>query len=164
MPTAHLICGSVGSGKTTYARALAERVRGVCLSADEWMVNLFLSDRPEPMSIAWAVERTVRCEQQMWAIGDQLLSHRIDVVFDVGLSKREHRERFRARAAQAGADSKLHYLDVDSDTRRERVRERNKQAAQQAALIVTDAMFDWMDRSFEEPDEDELIGAMIVCS
>ena len=176
MPTAHLICGSVGAGKTTYAKALAERVRGVRLSADEWMVNLFLSDRPEPMSIAWAVERTARCELQMWAIGDQLLSHRIDVVFDVGLSRREHRERFRARAAQAGADSKLHYLDVDSDTRRERVRERNKQAAQaqqaqpdrqgQPAkpLIVTDAMFDWMERSFEEPDEDELIGAMIVCS
>jgi predicted kinase len=169
MPTAHLICGSVGAGKTTYAMALAERVRGVRFSADEWMVNLFLPDRPEPLSLAWAVERTARCEMQMWVIGDQLLAHRVDVVFDVGLSKREHRERFRARAAQAGADSKLHYLDVDSETRRERVRQRNAQAQQAPqglgnALIVTDVMFDWMDGSFEEPDEDELIGAMIVCS
>jgi predicted kinase len=164
MPTAHLICGSVGAGKTTYATALADRVRGVRFSVDEWMMNLFLPDRPESLSLGWAIERTARCEMQMWAVGDQLLARHIDVVFDVGLSKREHRERFRMRAAQAGADSKLHYLDVDADTRRERVRQRNGQIHRASTpLIVTDAMFDWMDGSFEAPDDDELYEAMIVC-
>ena len=163
MPTVHLICGSVGAGKTTYAKALADRVRGVRFSADEWMVNLFLPDCLEQRSLAWAIERTARCEMQMWAIADQLLARRIDLIFDVGLSKREHRERFRLRAAQVGADPKLHYLDVDAVTRRERVRRRNEQADGAGPLFVTDAMFDWMDGSFEAPDDDELYEAMIVC-
>lgn len=164
MPTAHLICGSTCAGKTTYAKALADRVGGVRFSSDEWMVNLFLPDRPEPMSVAWAIERAARCEQQMWTVADQLLGRRIDVVFDVGLSRREHRERFRARAAQAGAQSKLHYLDVDSETRRQRVRHRNEDVGAATPFIVTEAMFEWMDRAFEAPDDDELYGAMIVCS
>jgi predicted kinase len=164
MPTAHLICGSTCAGKTTYAKALADRLGGIRLSADEWMVNLFLPDRPEPMSVAWAIDRAARCELQMWSVADQLLGRRIDVVFDVGLSRREHRERFRSRATQAGAKSKLHYLDVDCETRRQRARLRNEDGGAKAPFIVTDAMFDWMDRSFEAPDDDELYGAMIVCS
>src|SRR5262249_14852310 len=120
MPTVHLLFGSVGAGKKTYTKALADRIRGVPIADERGMVQLFLRDRPERMSLPWAVERTARCEMQMWAVGDQLIAKGIDMVFDGGLSKREHRERFRARAAQAGADSKLHYLDVDSETRRER--------------------------------------------
>jgi predicted kinase len=164
MPTVHLICGSTGAGKTTYASALGDRVGGVRFSTDEWMTNLFLADRPEPLTFAWAIERTVRCESQMWAVASQLLARRIDVIFDVGLSKREHRERFRTRAAQAGAACKLHYLDVDAETRRERVRRRNDQVSRVAPFVVTDEMFDWMERWFEAPDDDELYGAMIVCS
>jgi predicted kinase len=165
MPTVHLICGSTGAGKTTYAKALADRVRGVRFSIDEWMANLFVADRPDPLSLAWAVERTARCERQMWAAADQLLARGVDVVYDVGLSKREHRDRFRARAAQVGAETKLHYLDIDADTRRERVRRRNEDVANETSFfVITGPMFDWMERWFEAPDDDELYGAMIVCS
>jgi predicted kinase len=165
MPTVHLVCGSTGAGKTTYANVLADRVKGVRLSTDEWMMNLFLADRPEPISLAWAIERTARCELQMWAIADQLLARRIDVVFDAGLSKREHRDRFRLRAAGVGADCKLHYLDVDRETRRARVLQRNEQRPPHAfSFEVTEAMFDWMERWFEPPSDDELYEAMIVCS
>jgi predicted kinase len=165
MPTVHLICGSTGAGKTTYAKALADRVRGVRFSIDEWMANLFLADRPEPLILAWAVERTARCEKQMWSAADQLLARGTDVVYDVGLSKREHRDRFRIRAGQVGAESKLHYLDIDIETRRERVRRRNEEMRGETSLfVVTDPMFDWMERWFEAPDDDELYGAMIVCS
>lgn len=163
MPTVHLICGSTGAGKTNYARALAERVRGVRFSIDEWMVNLFLPDRPAALSLPWAIERTARCETQMWAIADPLLARGTDVVFDVGLSTREHRERFRMRAAQVGAESKLHYLDVDADTRLERVRRRNEDKSGAFSFEVTDAMFHFMENVFEAPGDDELYGAMIVC-
>jgi predicted kinase len=164
MATVHLICGSTGAGKTTYAIALADRVKGVRFSIDEWMTNLFLPDRPAELTLAWAVERTARSETQIWAVADQILARATDVVLDVGLSKRQHRDRFRLRAGQVGAQSKLHYLDVDAQTRRERIHLRNGKETGQRSLVVTDAMFDWMERGFEAPDDDELYGAMIVCS
>jgi len=37
----HLISGSTGAGKTTYARELSERIEGVCFSIDRWMSTLF---------------------------------------------------------------------------------------------------------------------------
>jgi predicted kinase len=163
MPTVHLICGAIGAGKTTYARALADRVRGVRFSIDEWIANLFLPDRRPDLDLAWVIERTARCEAQMWVVADALLARGVDVVFDVGLSKREHRERFRLRAAQVGADPKLHYLDVEEATRRARVRARNAERSGPFSFEVTDAMFDFMENVFEAPGDDELIGAMIGC-
>jgi predicted kinase len=164
MPTVHLICGSMGAGKTTYARALADRLKGVRFSLDEWMANLFLPDRPERLGFEWAVDRTARCETQIWSVVDQLVARKVDVVLDVGLSKREHRDRFRQRAAEIGAGSKLHYLDVAAETRRSRVRDRNAHRSGPFSFEVTDAMFDWMERWFEPPSDDELYDAMIVCS
>src|ERR1700690_97455 len=164
MPIWHLICGSTGAGKTTYAKALAHRVRGVRFSIDEWMVSLFLADSPAQLSSAGAVERASRCEAQMGSIADQLIARGVDVLFDVGLSRREHRDRFRMRAARAGANSKLHYLDVDAETRRERMRLRNTQGSGTFAFEVTAEMFDYMENLFEAPDDDELHEAMIVCS
>lgn len=163
MPTVHLICGATGSGKTTYAQALANRVRGVRFSMDEWMALLFLGDRPAELSVNWAVERAARCEAQIWAVAEQLISRGIDVVLDIGLSKRDHRDRYRLRAAQAGAEPKLHYLDVDVEARRQRVRLRNEQRSGPFSFEVTDAMFDYLESAFEAPSDDELYEAMIVC-
>jgi predicted kinase len=164
MATVHLICGPTGAGKTTYAQALSDRLRGVRFSIEVWMANLFMADRPEPMRLDWAVQRTARCETQMWALADGLLPIGIDVVFDVGLSTREHRDRFRLRSARLGAECKLHYLDVDAETRRMRVRQRNAQRDGTSAFEVTDSMFEWMERRFEPPTDDELYEGMIVCS
>jgi predicted kinase len=164
MPTVHLICGGTGAGKTTYAKALAERTRGVRFSIDEWIASLFLPDRPAQLSLAWAVERAARCEEQMWAVADELVARGTDVVFDVGLSRREHRDRFRSRAAQAGASCKLHYLDVDVQSRRARVGRRNAERTGTFRFEVTDEMFEFMENGFEAPTDDELYDAMIVCS
>jgi predicted kinase len=159
----HLICGSTGAGKTTYAKALAERVRGVRFSIDEWMATLFWRDAKPGATLDWALERTVRCETQMWAVAEPLLARGVDVVFDVGLSRREHRDRFRFRALQLGAEVKLHYLDVGPDTRRSRVRQRNTDRSSTYIFPVTDEMFDFMESYFEAPSDDELYSAMIVC-
>ena len=163
MPMVHLICGPIAAGKTTYAVALADRVRGVRFSIDDWMATLFLKDLPPQLSSAWAVERAARCEAQMWMIADQLVLKGTDVIFDVGLLRRGHRDRFRSRAAQAGANSKLHFLDVDAETRRERVRQRNAEGSGTYAFEVTDDMFDYLENAFETPADDELQEAMIVC-
>jgi predicted kinase len=162
MPTVHLICGSTGAGKTTYATAIAARIGAVRLSIDEWMTTLFVADRPDPPSVEWALERLERCERQMWMIAQQLIERDNDVVFDVGLSTRDQRERMRMLVAQTRAESKLHYLDVSPETRRSRVLARGAQTRGQSFAIDA-AMFDAMEKYFEPPTDDELYGAMILC-
>jgi len=163
MATVHLICGSTGAGKTTYATALAQRTRGIRFTIDEWMATLYLPDRPSPGSLEWAIERIDRCERQIWTLAEQLLARNIDVVLDLGLSTRDDRDRMRMRAAQTSAESKLHYLDVSRTTRRRRVLERNFVMPRTHPFEVSDAMFDAMEAWFEPPTDDELYGAMIVC-
>lgn len=160
MPIAHLICGATGAGKTSYATSLATHVRGVRFTLDEWIAALFLPDRPNPPSLAWAVERTARCEKQIWSLTSELLARRVDVVLDFGFSRQSQRDEARTRALQSGADVKFHYLDVEPETRRERIAKRNSQ--NNGSYELTDAMFDWMESVFEVPTDDELIDAMII--
>jgi predicted kinase len=160
MPIVHLICGATGAGKTSYAMSLAVRVRGVRFTLDEWMALLFLPDRPEPPTLAWAVERTARCEAQIWSLASEILARRLDIVLDIGFSRREHRDEARTRAARMGAEVKLHYLDVEHETRRDRIKQRN--STNSGAYQLTDAMFEWMERAFEVPTDDELVDAMIL--
>jgi predicted kinase len=159
----HLVCGSTGAGKTTYAKALAERARGVRFSIDDWMATLFWRDAPPAASLDWALERISRCEEQMLAIAEQLVARGVDVVLDLGLSRREHRDRLRFRSLALGAEVKMHYLDVDRDTRRARVQRRNTERTGTYAFHVSDEMFDFMEGYFEPPSDDELYDAMIVC-
>jgi predicted kinase len=163
MPTVHLVCGSTGAGKTTYATALAKMTGAVRFSIDEWMLNLFVADRPESLSLEWALARIERCEMQMWALANQLIARNIDVVFDLGLSRRDSRDRIRTLTAQTRAESKLHYLDVGVETRKARVLERLKQKAGTGSFEIDGATFDMMERFFEPPSDDELDGAMILC-
>ena len=162
MATVHLVCGSTGAGKTTYAIALAKRIGAVRFSIDEWMLNLFMADRPQTSSLEWAVTRIDRCETQMWALAKQLILRDVDVVFDVGLSRRDSRDRIRTLTAQTRAESKLHYLDVSTEIRKARVLERLKETSG-SSFAIDGAMFDLMERLFEPPSDDELYGAMIVC-
>jgi predicted kinase len=126
------------------------------------MATLFMADSPPKPDLAWALERTARCEAQMWRVADQTLARGGDVIFDVGLSKREHRDRCRARAAQVGASTRLHFLDVDPETRRTRVQRRNTEKSASYSFEVSDAMFDFMEGWFERPSAEELVGAEVI--
>ena len=162
MGNVHLICGALGAGKTTYAEALAKQVQGLCLSTDDWMATLFHPDRPASHGFEWALERMLRIEAQMWHVAEPLLARGVPVVFDSGLPRSEDRDRWRWHALEIGGSPKLHYLDVDIDLRRSRVRKRNEERGPTFAFEVSDAMFDYMEGWFEAPTDDELYEAMVV--
>lgn len=85
----HLICGSTGAGKTTYAHELATKIGGVVFSIDEWMVTLFGEDAPANLDPTWIFPRVHRCETQMWAMASQL--GKLGVPLDLGLGLSEAR-------------------------------------------------------------------------
>lgn len=156
----HLICGAPGAGKTTYAAALAARVRGLKFSLDDWMASLFLADRPTPPTLNWAKQRIDRCEAMIWSIAVDIVGRNVDVVLDFGFARQDHRDAARMKALQVRARPRLHYLDVDPETRLARVRERNLRG--EGVYAVSDAMFEQLEKAFEVPTDDELVDAMII--
>lgn len=156
MSTVHLIVGSTGAGKSTYAIKLTDEIQGLRFSIDEWMDDLFAADKPDDAGFDWYWPRIQRCETRLWEIACQALALDTPVVLDLGLSTRAHRDKFRALAVDAGHPTRLHYLDVEAATRWARVEARNAEQGETFSLTVTREMFDFVEQIFEAPEADEL--------
>jgi predicted kinase len=152
----HIICGSTGAGKSTYAKRLANDIGGVHFAIDEWMVALFWKDSPDPIEFEWAMERVNRCEEQIAATAIQCLTRGIPAILDLGFTKATHRQKFADIAASAGVNISLHYLEVPADVRWARVEQRNTQKGETFSLEVNRDMFNFVENMWEAPDEDEM--------
>jgi predicted kinase len=155
----HLITGSTGAGKSTFARALQAQTNGVRFSIDEWMNTLFWPDCPAKNDLAFALDRIARCESQIAAVATQLARSGVDSVLDLGFTQRDHRLSWLARAQAANVPCTLHVLDIPADIRWSRVCERNT-AGQTGnsptfTFAVTREMFDFMESRWELPDAEE---------
>jgi predicted kinase len=162
--TVFIVCGPCGAGKTSYSINLTERYGAIRFSLDSWMQTLFAPDLKE-LNFDWISERTKRCRKQIWQMAKQLIKQGINVVLDFGFGQRKIREFYRKHALALGADVSVHYLDIPENVRRERVHERNqKQEPEVFAFEVTDLMFDFIENSFEAPDDEELSNGIHVVS
>ncbi len=150
-----LVVGSTGAGKTTYALKLADELGALRFSIDEWMSTLFWADSPQPIQFQWAIERVGRCEAQIMAMVRQAAARGVPAVLDLGFTTKEHRERFRTFAGEAGLTAAVHFLDVPADERWFRVNRRNKQRGETFAMEVDRQMFDFMETIWEPPLEAE---------
>jgi predicted kinase len=157
---AHLICGSTGAGKTTYALALAERLGGVRFSIDEWMSTLFWMDSPQPLDAQWSMERVARCDRQIWAVAKAVATAGVDVVLDLGFPTAAARARFAALAREAGVGVRLHLVEASADERWRRVQRRNAEpcpaTGAQLPFAVDREMFDFVESLWEPPSSAEL--------
>ena len=163
MATLHLIEGPVGAGKSTYAGRLALAERAVHLNLDEWMVNLFSPDRPAEGFMAWYAERKERCIEQIWRETERLLDAGITTVLELGLVQRAARDHFYGRVDAAGYPLKVHVIDADEETRRQRVRARNESGSGTFRMVVSDEIFELANRAWEAPDAAECEARDIEC-
>ena len=165
----HLVCGPIGAGKTTYAKALSDKERAICFSEDEWLSKLFVPDAPEgllseSMQVvgAWASEKYQRCRGQIWIISQQLLDQNISIVLDGAAANKEQRDSIRKKAFEHNVEFQLHYVTSDPETREKRVFDRNKEQGDTFSLEVTPAMFSHTESFFVPPEGEELNGIMTV--
>ncbi|MFM5914333.1 MAG: AAA family ATPase [Chakrabartia godavariana] len=152
----HLVTGGTGAGKTHYSMALAEKLRAMRFSIDDWMTRLFWSDAPQPPSFEWVMDRIGRCEAQIRAEVQALAALGIASVLDLGFTKADHREAFAAFADEIGAGVTLHWVDRPAELRWERVQQRNRERGATYAMDVDRAMFDFMESEWEAPSAEEL--------
>ena len=154
----HLVCGSTGAGKTTYALALADRIGGLRFSIDEWMTELFWMDSPQPIQPAWAMERVARCRAQIWAVASQAAARGVPCILDLGFTQASSRTETAELAREAGFSVRLHLIDVPAAERWRRVEARNADRGEtyQLRFDVTREMFDFVETLWEPPSEAEM--------
>jgi len=154
----HLICGSTGAGKTTYAKALSARIGAVHFSIDQWMARLYWPDAAMPIDPAWAMERVERCTAQILTMAKQVALAGTPVVLDLGFSTREQRSRAADDARAAGLAAKLHFVDVSAEERWRRAQARESTPADEHRLpfAIDRAMFDYVESIFQPPDAAEM--------
>ena len=126
------------------------------------MQRMYIPDIPKSMSLSWIMERIQRCESQIWATASQICLNNGNVILDLGFTKIESRKNFQNLAKEIGTQTQIHILDAPHAVRKERVMGRNIEKGDTYAFEVTPGMFDFMEKEFQRPTEEERKYAIIV--
>lgn len=150
MTNIYFICGFIGSGKTTYAKRLAETKRAFRFSIDEWMIPLYGEhmDR-EDFDAREAILHSLFNDSAL-----QLASLNVPVIFDFGFWKKYEREKAISWATENELVSETHYLDVPYETCKQRAKQRNNNLGGNAYEMTTE-MLDLFWSRFETPSHEE---------
>ena len=164
MATIHIVFGGQGAGKTTYSRKLAEDEKATRFSIDDWMGELYGADLPKPLDFSWVMERVQRCEHRIWLTAADVAQNGGNVILDLGFMKRKDRARFVTLAEDKDLLVQTHFVTALRDVRRKRVLSRNETKGETFSFEVTPEMFDFMEKQFEPPTDDELSKATVFSS
>ncbi|OPA88423.1 cell division protein ZipA [Pseudomonas fluorescens] len=150
MPTLHLLCGKIASGKSTLANTLTAEHGAILLGEDHWLAQLYPG---EILSLADYLRCAQRIRGVMGPLVINLLASGNNVVLDFPANTLSQREWLFGLAQAAQVPHRLHYLELDDDTCRARLHARNARGEHDFA--ATDAEFDLITRHFRVPSEEE---------
>jgi predicted kinase len=151
MPTLILMVGLPCSGKTTLARQLETEQSALRLTPDEWHIRLFGNEAADKDHDA----RHDLIETLLWGIAARALQLGVNVILDFGFWSIREREDYRSRAAQLGAGSQIHFLDVPEEVLLDRLATRNSHLTPLEFYIPASSLKEW-GTWFEPPTPDEL--------
>lgn len=142
----HLICGKIAAGKSTLTQQLAQSPQTVLISEDEWLARLYPG---QIQGISDYARCTAQLRDALTAHIIALLKTGVSVVLDFPANTQANRRWMRSLFEGAGADHRLHYLDVPDEVCKARLRARN--AAGTHAFETSDAQYDLITAYFEAP-------------
>jgi predicted kinase len=148
MVTVHLVCGFLGSGKTTLAKALTTREAAIRFSVDEWYLRLFAQGPTYELDHG-ALKRLLDVLNDLWP---EVARAGSNVVLDFGFWSRALRDDVRRRAHDVGAAARLHWLQCRDDVAVARCLARNGQAD---SFLISEQGYYELKPYFEPPQGDE---------
>jgi predicted kinase len=122
MPTAFLIYGQIGAGKTTVARKLEEERQAVRFTSDEWVTTLYGAEEGSVPDFEKALGRVESVIEPLWM---RCLRVGVDVVLDLGFWSRAKRDHVRQAVVSSGGTVELLSVVTDVDVAWHRVEQRN---------------------------------------
>jgi len=149
-----LVCGKMGSGKTTYARGLANEINAVVIEHDEIMLGLFggelyANDKELFFKYhVWVDEYTKRMAREAAKAG-------ATVIFANGFWSRAERDELRNVYAKMGIPCELHYIDTYEEQRRKNIQKRNEEIQQGKPGYILNNKKD-VNHFFEVPENAEI--------
>ncbi|MEJ8322821.1 AAA family ATPase [Kosakonia sacchari] len=148
--TLHLLCGKIASGKSTLASELAKTPCTVVLSEDSWLSLLF---KDAMTTVEDYVFYSAKLKSAIKPHAISLLGAGVNVVLDFPANTLASRQWMMSIVKESGAPHLLHYLSVDDEICKARLRQRN--AAGDHDFAATDEQFALITRYFVEPTEQE---------
>ncbi|MGF1723350.1 AAA family ATPase [Photobacterium nomapromontoriensis] len=150
MTKIYFVCGFIGSGKTTYSKALADEHGAFRFSIDEWMIPLY----GEHMDREVFDSRLATLQGLFKESALQLFSLDVPVIFDFGFWSKADRDAVTEWASNVGVDSEVHYLDVPFDICKQRAFVRNSDLSGKS-YEMTQEMLELFWSWFEVPAPNE---------
>ncbi len=138
-----IVCGLPGSGKTTHAKGLEERLRAVRFCPDDWMEALAID--------VWDERKREKIEALQWRVAQELLASGLTVVIEWGTWSRAERDALRRGARALGAAVELHYLSAPVDVLYERILRRGLETP-----AIQKVQVEGWAEMFQVPTEEEL--------
>jgi len=149
-----LICGKIGSGKTTYANKLMKEINAVNISHDEIMLGLFGADLyTEDLEqfhkyCNWVQEYVKRKSGEAAKAG-------ATVICENGFWSCEERAELREFYMSIGVECEIHYMDTSEEQRVRNINNRNQQVRDGDLGYIFTQDKD-VEHFFETPTEDEI--------
>ena len=150
VPTLHLMCGKIASGKSSLAAKLGGMEGTVVIAEDDWLSALYAD---EMSSIADYVRCTSKLRKIVGPHVASLLNAGASVVLDFQANTVEARTWMRGILAQTNAAHQLHVLEVPDAICLARLRARN--ASGDHAFAATEEQFLQISKHFVAPTKEE---------
>lgn len=162
MPAAIMLCGTICTGKSTYAKCLSEK-GVVVFSADEWMLH-FYGEEPDREAFD---AKLVLCKEMICRQAEKFLLKGCDIALDFGFWKRAERSLVRSRFARLGVEVRLIYFSCTQGEWNRRIHVRNNKPSAHT-YYITDEMKERFPLLLEPPTAEEdpvcIVDGAEVCS
>jgi len=151
MSKVYFICGFIGSGKTTYAKNLANEKSAFRFSIDEWMIPI----HGEHLERDVFDERLGILQDLFKASALEMLNLNVPVIFDFGFWTKSDRFSIVNWARVNKLEYELIYLDVSFEICEQRVGKRNLEKNKKNYTMTSEMLKLFWSR-FEAPNNEHV--------